>query len=203
MAWIERFGSIRPEAEVGALTKHAVELLAAQGAQVEALSSPIFDNVFETYVVIATTAHAARLEQIEKQWGDKITASLRQSIARGLTYSAAQWQRASDSRTVLFRAVQRLFESYDVLVTPTMNAPPVGLDAGGSIESQMYAEWAGYLYPFNLTGNPALSVPCGFTADGLPVGLQLVGAYHDEQRLIDIALAIESAGGWSDRRPAC
>ena len=203
VAWIERFGNIQPEAEVGALTKHAVELLAAQGAQIEALSSPIFDNVFETYVVIATTAHAARLEQIEKQWGDKITASLRQSIARGLTYSAAQWQRASDSRTVLFRAVQRLFESYDVLVTPTMNAPPVGLDAGGSIESQMYAEWAGYLYPFNLTGNPALSVPCGFTADGLPVGLQLVGAYHDEQRLIDVALAIERAGGWSDRRPVC
>jgi aspartyl-tRNA(Asn)/glutamyl-tRNA(Gln) amidotransferase subunit A len=203
VAWIERFGSVRPEAEVGALTKRAVELLASQGAQVEALSSPIFDNVFETYVVIATAAHAARLEPMAKQWGDKITASLRQSIARGLTYSAAQWQRASDSRSALFRAVQRLFESYDILVTPTMNAPPVGLDAGGSIESEMYAQWAGYLYPFNLTGNPALSVPCGFTAGGLPVGLQLVGAYHDEQRLIDVALALERAGGRPDRRPMC
>jgi aspartyl-tRNA(Asn)/glutamyl-tRNA(Gln) amidotransferase subunit A len=203
VAWIENFGSVRPEAEVGALTRRAVELLAAQGAQVEALASPIFDNVFETYVVIATTAHAARLEAVDKQWGDKITASLRQSIARGLHYSAAQWQRASDSRSVLFRAVQRLFENYDVLITPTMNAPPVDLDAGGSIESQMYAEWAGYLYPFNLTGNPALSVPCGFTTGGLPVGLQLVGAWHDEQRLIDIARAIEHADGWSQRRPAC
>jgi aspartyl-tRNA(Asn)/glutamyl-tRNA(Gln) amidotransferase subunit A len=203
VAWIESFGSVRPEAEVGALTKHAVELLAAQGARVEALSSPIFDNAFDIYVVIATTAHAARLERLVEQWGDKITASLRQSVARGLNYSAAQWQRASDSRTALFRAVQRLFESYDVLVTPTMNAPPVGLDAGGSIESEMYAEWAGYLYPFNLTGNPALSVPCGFTASGLPVGLQLVGAYHDEQRLIDVALAIERAGGWPERRPMC
>jgi aspartyl-tRNA(Asn)/glutamyl-tRNA(Gln) amidotransferase subunit A len=203
VAWIESFGSVRPEAEVGALTKHAVALLAAQGARVEALSSPIFDNAFDIYVVIATTAHAARLERVAEQWGDKITASLRQSIARGLNYSAAQWQRASDSRTALFRAVQRLFESYDVLVTPTMNAPPVGLDAGGSIESEMYAEWAGYLYPFNLTGNPALSVPCGFTASGLPVGLQLVGAYHDEQRLIDVALAIERAGGWPERRPMC
>jgi aspartyl-tRNA(Asn)/glutamyl-tRNA(Gln) amidotransferase subunit A len=203
VAWIERFGSVRPEAEVGALTKCAVELLAAQGARVEALSTPIFDNAFETYVVIATAAHAARLEAVAKQWGDKITASLRQSIARGLGYSAAQWQRTSDSRTVLFRAVQRLFESYDVLVTPTMNAPPVGLDAGGSIESEMYAEWAGYLYPFNLTGNPGLSVPCGFTAGGLPVGLQLVGAYHDEQRLIDVAQAIERTGNWSERRPTC
>jgi aspartyl-tRNA(Asn)/glutamyl-tRNA(Gln) amidotransferase subunit A len=203
VAWIERFGSVYPEPEVGALTKRAVELLAAQGAHIEALSSPVFDNVFETYVVIATSAHAARLEAVEKQWGDKITASLRQSIKRGLTYSAAQWQRASDSRSALFRNVQRLFESYDVLITPTMNAPPVGLNAGGSIESPMYAEWAGYLYPFNLTGNPALSVPCGFTAGGLPVGLQLVGAYHDEQRLIDIALAVDAAGDWSERHPVC
>jgi aspartyl-tRNA(Asn)/glutamyl-tRNA(Gln) amidotransferase subunit A len=170
---------------------------------VEALASPIFDDVFDTYVVIATTAHAARLEALAARWGEMITASLRQSIARGLSYSAAQWQRASDNRSVLFRAVQRLFNSYDILITPTLSAPPVGLDAGGSIESQMYAEWAAYLYPFNLTGNPALSVPCGFTALGLPVGLQLVGAYHDEQRLIDVALAIEHAGGWSERRPAC
>lgn len=203
VAWIENFGSVRPEAEVAALTKRAVVLLADQGAHVEVVSTPLFDDVFDTYVVIATSAHAARMEALAAQWGDKITLSLRQSIARGLTYSAAQWQRASDRRSALFRAVQRLFENYDVLVTPTMNAPPVGLDAGGSIATEFYAEWAGYLYPFNLTGNPALSVPCGFTTGGLPVGLQLVGAYHDEQRLIDAARAIESAGGWSERRPAC
>jgi aspartyl-tRNA(Asn)/glutamyl-tRNA(Gln) amidotransferase subunit A len=203
VAWIECFGDVRPEAEVGALAARAVQMLADRGAHVEAVTTPIFNDVFDTYVVIATTAHAARLEAVSAKWGEKITPSLRQSIARGLSYSAADWQRASDRRSVLFRAVQRLFENYDVVVTPTMNAPPVGLDAGGSIESQMYAEWAGYLYPFNLTGNPALSVPCGFTAAGLPVGLQLIGAYHDEQRLIDVARAIESAGGWSVQRPAC
>jgi hypothetical protein len=69
--------------------------------------------------------------------------------------------------------------------------------------SHMYAEWAAYLYPFNLTGNPAPSVPWGFTTAGLPVGLQLVGAYHDKQRLIDLAQMIESASGWSGRRHAC
>jgi aspartyl-tRNA(Asn)/glutamyl-tRNA(Gln) amidotransferase subunit A len=203
VAWIECFGDVRPEAEVRALAARAMQMLADRGAHVEAVTTPIFNDVFDTYVVIATTAHAARLEAVAAKWGEKITPSLRQSIARGLSYSAADWQRASDRRSVLFRAVQRLFENYDVVVTPTMNAPPVGLDAGGSIESQMYAEWAGYLYPFNLTGNPALSVPCGFTAAGLPVGLQLIGAYHDEQRLIDVARAIESAGGWSVQRPAC
>jgi len=65
----------------------------------------------------------------------------------------------------------------------------------------MYAEWAGYLYPFNLTGHPAMSVPCGFTAEGLPVGLQLIGPWFGEQRMIDVATALENAGRWSERRP--
>ena len=151
-------------------------------------------------MVIATTAHAARLESVAQKWGDRLTPSIRESIARGLTYSAAEWQRASDRRTVLFRAVQRLFEGFDLIVTPTMTAPAKPLDAGGSIASAMYAEWAGYLYPFDLTGHPAMSVPCGF-AEGLPVGLQLIGPWFGEQRLIDVATALEDAGRWSERRP--
>ncbi len=203
VAWIENFGQVRPDKEVAALTTAAVQMLARQGARIEPVSTPIFDDVFDYYVVIATTAHAARLEALVARWGDRITPSLRQSVTRGLGYSAAEWQRASDRRSVLFRAVQRLLEAYDVIVTPTLTAPPVKLDAGGSIESPMYAEWAGYLYPFNLTGNPALSVPCGFTAGGLPIGLQLIGAYHAEQKLIDVAQVIEDAGEWRARRPDC
>jgi len=141
------------------------------------------------------------LQSIAEKFGDKITASLRSSIARGLTYSAAEWQRASDKRTALFRSVQRLFERFDLIATPTMNAAPKLLDAGGSIASEMYAEWAGYLYPFNLTGHPALSVPCGFTAAGLPVGLQLVGPWFGEQWMLNIAMLLERTERWSDRRP--
>jgi aspartyl-tRNA(Asn)/glutamyl-tRNA(Gln) amidotransferase subunit A len=66
----------------------------------------------------------------------------------------------------------------------------------------MDAEWAGYLYPFNLTGHPAMSVPCGFTTDGLPIGLQLIGPWFGEQRMIDVATALENTGRWSDRLPS-
>jgi aspartyl-tRNA(Asn)/glutamyl-tRNA(Gln) amidotransferase subunit A len=202
VAWIQRFGDVAPEPAVADLTGRAVKMLEQQGAQIETPTVPAFENVFDTYVVIATTAHAARFESIAQKFGDKLTPSIRESIARGLTYSAAEWQRASDRRTGLFRAVQRLFERFDLIVTPTMTAPPKSLDAGGSIASEMYSEWAGYLYPFNLTGHPAMSVPCGFTTEGLPVGLQLIGPWFGEQRTIDVASALERAGRWSENRPS-
>lgn len=99
------------------------------------------------------------------------------------------------------RAVQELFARFDVLATPTMTAPPKPLNAGGSIATEMYAEWGAPLYPFNLTAHPALSVPAGFTADGLPVGLQLVGPWFGEEKLLHLASLLEAKARWHERRP--
>jgi aspartyl-tRNA(Asn)/glutamyl-tRNA(Gln) amidotransferase subunit A len=187
---------------VAAATARAVKTLEALGAHIETPQVPALEGVFDTYLVIATTAHAARLQGFVDKFGDRMTESLRASIARGATWSAADWQRASDRRTVLFRAVQRLFDKFDLIVTPAMTTPARTVDAGGSIATAMYAEWAGYLYPFNLTGHPAMSVPCGFSAAGLPIGLQLIGPWFGEQRMFDVALALEQAERWSERRPA-
>jgi aspartyl-tRNA(Asn)/glutamyl-tRNA(Gln) amidotransferase subunit A len=202
VAWIERFGDVRPDPEVAAATGLAVAELASLGAKIETPEVPELAHVFDTYVVIATTAHVARLQGFAETFGDRLTDSIRASIARGSTYSAADWQRASDRRTVLFRAVQRLFETFDLIVTPTMTTPAKTVDAGGSIATEMYADWAGYLYPFNLTGHPAMSLSCGFSAENLPIGLQLIGPWYGEQRMLDVALALEQAARWSERRPA-
>jgi Asp-tRNA(Asn)/Glu-tRNA(Gln) amidotransferase A subunit family amidase len=97
--------------------------------------------------------------------------------------------------------VQRLFERFDVLATPTLTAPPKPVDAGGAINTLMYAEWAKSLYPFNLTGHPAASVPCGLTSDGLPVGLQIIAPWYAERRLIDLAAFLEASRPWAQSRP--
>jgi aspartyl-tRNA(Asn)/glutamyl-tRNA(Gln) amidotransferase subunit A len=130
-----------------------------------------------------------------------MTPSFLDSVAKGEKWSAIDWIRAHDRRTSLFRAVQALFEKFDVIATPTMTAPPKPLDAGGSIATEMYAEWAAPLYPFNLTGHPALSVPAGFSAGGLPVGLQLVGPWLAEERLLRLAAVLETIAPWHERRP--
>lgn len=201
IGWIENFGRYRTDPEVARLTRAAVMALAAEGASVEELHDPCFDDVFETYVVLATTAHATRLGPLAERAGEAMTESLRTSIARGALYSSVEWQRAGDKRTTLFRSVQRLFERFDIIATPTMIAPPTRVDAGGSIETAMYAEWAAPLYPFNLTGHPAASVPAGLTADGLPVGLQLVGPWFAEPRILDVAALLEHLHGPARRPP--
>jgi aspartyl-tRNA(Asn)/glutamyl-tRNA(Gln) amidotransferase subunit A len=130
-----------------------------------------------------------------------MTPSMLDSIAKGKKWSVADLVGANDQRTCLFRAVQLLFERFDIIATPTMTAPPKRLDAGGSIATEMYAEWAAPLYPFNLTGHPAMSVPAGFTTDGLPVGLQLVGPWFAEERLLRLAALLEAIAPWYERRP--
>src|SRR5437016_3312446 len=100
---------------------------------------------------------------------------------------------------------REFFETYDLLLTPTIACPPfpIGLDnpteiAGKRVEP--YA-WIPFTYPFNLTGQPAASVPCGFTNEGLPIGLQIVGRRFDDAGVLGAAAAFERARPWADRRP--
>ena len=201
IGWVEHFGRYRTDPNVARLTREAVRTLEREGAHVEPLADPCFNDVFDTYVVIATVAHAARLAPLAAKWRDRMSPSMLDSIEKGGRYRAVDLQCASDRRTALFRSVQALFSRFDVIATPTMTAPPPRLDAGGSVATAWYAEWAAPLYPFNLTGHPAVSVPAGFTGDGLPVGLQLVAPWWAEQRLLDLCRILEQVGGWGARRP--
>jgi aspartyl-tRNA(Asn)/glutamyl-tRNA(Gln) amidotransferase subunit A len=192
IGWIENFGRYRTDLEVARITASAIGVLADQGAIVEPLHDPCFDDIFDVYTVIASSGHAIRLGAQAERFAAAVTDTLRDSIARGKRWSAMDWLRAHEKRTSLFRAVQRLFSRFDVIATPTMTAPPPLVDAGGSIATQMYAEWAAALYPFNLTGHPAISIPAGFTENRLPVGLQLVGPWFAEEALLDLASCQEA-----------
>jgi aspartyl-tRNA(Asn)/glutamyl-tRNA(Gln) amidotransferase subunit A len=202
IGWVEHFGGYRIEPEVGRLTAEAVDSLAREGGIVEEVHDAAFDDVFDTYTMIASAAHAARYGGLAERWAAQMTPSMLDSINKGRKWSAMDLVLAGDRRTQLFRAVQALFGRFDIIATPTMIAPPKPLDAGGSIATEMYAEWAAPLYPFNLTGHPAISVPAGFTEDGLPVGLQLVGPWYAEEQLLSVASRLEALHAWHERRPS-
>src|SRR5581483_11492264 len=97
------------------------------------------------------------------------------------------------------------FERYDLLLTPTVACPafPVGLDNATEIAGTPVGpfEWTPFTWPFNLTGQPAASVTAGFTKEGLPVGLQIVGRRFDDVTVLRAAAAFERARPWADRRP--
>jgi aspartyl-tRNA(Asn)/glutamyl-tRNA(Gln) amidotransferase subunit A len=98
-----------------------------------------------------------------------------------------------------------LFEKYDLLVTPTLACPPfaIGLDNPTEIAGTpvgAYA-WIPFTFPFNLTGQPAASVPVGFTRDGLPIGLQIVGRRFADVDVLRASAAFERARPWAEARP--
>ena len=124
---------------------------------------------------------------------------LEQARAIGRT----EYMEAIDRRVAFSRAARQFLETFDVLVTPTMAVPPfeAGPLSPDGYDPENWIEWSPFTYPFNLTGQPAISVPCGFTEAGLPVGLQIAGQYYDEATVLRVARAYEAAHPTTDRRP--
>ena len=135
--------------------------------------------------------------------------TLRIWIAEGDKASAIEVQEAMAVRTRLYRQVEGWFNDVDLVLTPTLarealagDHDPFGpviidnQDAGGLRDG-----WYPYTHPFNLTGHPALTIPAGWTEAGLPTGLQIVGPWLGDARILEAALTLEEAMPWADRRP--
>ena len=97
----------------------------------------------------------------------------------------------------------RFYETYDLLLTPTMPmvAFEAGLESPPESSGRRWTSWAGFSYPFNMTQQPAASVPCGFSDSGLPIGLQIVGPRHSDTRVLRACRAFELARPWAGHRP--
>ena len=128
-------------------------------------------------------------------------------FARGV--SAIEHSQALLARTTFYEQARQFFETCDLLLTPQM---PVGAwskepgreegprEIGGQPTPSMFDRLP-FTYPFNLTGQPAATVPCGFTSEGLPVGLQIVGRWHDEPTVFRAAACFEADQPWAQARP--
>jgi len=151
----------------------------------------------------------ARLDRFLESDRDRLDPSLVAALEEGRRQDLLDVQAAPAGRSALFLRVQALFEAHDLIVTPTVSAPPPPFDQGqdepmhinGELAGPIRANWYGYTGTFNHTGHPAISVPMGFTPDGLPAGLHAVGRWYDEQRLIDLAAAFETLAPWAGRWP--
>jgi len=124
-------------------------------------------------------------------------------------YTAIEYQQANLARTRFYEQARAWFEDVDLLLTPQM---PVGAwshqpgtDEGpktiGGVKPRSMYDRLHFTYPFNLTNQPAATVPCGFTDDGLPVGLQIVGKWHADATVLRAAACFEAAQPWAHLRP--
>lgn len=121
-------------------------------------------------------------------------------------YTLEQYFAAINKKRAFGAAACRTFEAFDILLMPTM--PLTAFDASGEVPAGGEADaplpwitWTPYTYPFNLTGQPAMSLPCGLTSDGLPVGLQIVGPWGSDTLVMEISRQVEAAIGFSDLHP--
>jgi aspartyl-tRNA(Asn)/glutamyl-tRNA(Gln) amidotransferase subunit A len=126
-------------------------------------------------------------------------------VERAAAWPATKYVQAWFDRLAWNLPVQQLFEKYTLLLTPTLPCRPFAAerDHPGEIAGTPVGryEWIPYTFPFNLTGNPAASIPCGFTTDGLPIGLQIVGRRFDEVTVLRASAAFEEAYPWAEHKP--
>lgn len=196
-------------AAVDAAFGDALNTLEALGARVEPFDGDGFD-VEPIWRAINHTTWRARFAPMAERDGDRMSPSLLRQLALAEDVSGVAYQQAMFDRAALFRRVQALLETADFLVTPTLQreAPPIDQDLFDPLEIDGVAygdvrpNWFPWTMPFNLTGHPAVSLPCGFTPAGLPLGLQVVGRFREDAALLRAASLFEAAAGLTERWPA-
>jgi amidase len=129
------------------------------------------------------------------------------NLEKGLALTGAEVARAGRLRTKVFNTMKAFMDRYEFLVVPVNQVPPFSVDEPfpttiNGVAMETYIDWMKSCFYITVTGHPAISVPCGFSPEGLPVGVQIVGRYRDEFGVLQLAKAFESATGVGRRRPA-
>lgn len=182
-----------------AAAEEAIVVFKDLGAQIEDCEIPQVPDIIaagRTIVLAeATTYHAARALSHPQLFSSAIL----QTVEAGNKLPAVQYVQAQRAREVITQAFTETMGRFDALIMPTTPVP-----ACKASEDTPALTWlrSRNTFPFNLTGAPAISLPCGFTQDGMPIGLQLVGRAFDEFTLLRIANAYEQATRWHTMRPA-
>lgn len=200
VAWMPRCGNRLLDPEVEAATTAAVRRMESAGATVEQVELD-FVSLERHFLVVLESTLAARIGDQLERFEDRIDPSLAGVVRRGRQHGAVALQEAGFARTRCFAQLQSLFERFDVLVSPTVSAPPLPVDTdphgivtiAGEPAGTIRGAWYPYTYPMNLTGHPALSMPCGSSRIGLPIGLQLAARWHDDRFLLGVAGLVEAA----------
>jgi aspartyl-tRNA(Asn)/glutamyl-tRNA(Gln) amidotransferase subunit A len=200
IAWSPRLGyADRVDPQVEALTAAAARAFESFGAHVEE-ADPGFPDPIEILNPLWRTGAWAALRTIpEDRWSEMDPGFVRLAM-RGREITGADFAMALNARGPLHAAMARFHERYDLLLTPTLATPAFEGGHDTPPDGRFGDDWLGwspYSYPFNLSLQPAASIPCGLTREGLPVGLQVVGPMMREDLVLRAARAFEAAHPWA------
>jgi amidase len=206
IAWSRNLGRYPVQPAINEVCDKSRPVFAALGCQVEDGEPDLrdADDIFQT--LRAWSFAQSRSQDLERH-RDLIKDTVIWNIEQGLKLSGADVSRAELKRTLLYHRVREFMERYEFLVLPvTQVAPfPVEIDWVKEIDGvkmETYIDWMASCYTITVTGLPAISVPCGFTKEGLPIGLQIVGRHRRDFDVLQLAYAFEQATLYGQTRPA-
>ncbi|GFH33944.1 amidase [Streptomyces pacificus] len=188
-------GQVAVRPAVASAVRAAVGRLAGLGAYIEEADPDIADPV-DTFHTLWFTGAARLVQHFGGEQRELLDPGLREVCAEGERASALDYLAAVDARMDLGRRLGRFHTGYDLLVTPTLpvTAFEAGAEVPGGSAHRRWTGWTPFTYPFNLTQQPAATVPCGVDEDGLPVGVQLVGPRHADALVLRAAHALYVSG---------
>jgi aspartyl-tRNA(Asn)/glutamyl-tRNA(Gln) amidotransferase subunit A len=198
LGWVERVDG-EVEATVAAVAKRFAEL----GAHVSDADPPGGDPSSFFKTLYASSAGFLLADYPEEKLA-MLDPNLRLLVEESRAITRKDFQQATAERAAYGAGMKAFMRDYDFLVTPMIAVPAFDTplvtpyDPNGS----MWMEWTPFTYPFNLTQQPAASVPCGFTESGLPIGIQIVGRHGDDARVLQAAYALEKLLSLADRHPS-
>jgi Asp-tRNA(Asn)/Glu-tRNA(Gln) amidotransferase A subunit family amidase len=210
IAYLRDLGCVPMDPAVVEVCNAAIDAFEQLGCRIEEEDRIDFSDTVEAYGLINATRRAATIDRFLPERASELDPEVvwRWELAGSRT--ATDFGKAVVVQTSAYERVRGLLQQYDLLVTPTAPTPAFALELGaaggypheiaGKRINNVFEQLA-LTFLFNLTGNPAISVPAGWTDEGLPVGLQIVGPWRDDAAVLGAAAAYERVRPWRDRWP--
>jgi len=207
IAWSSDMGGLPVDKRVCEAIEAKRHIFEELGCTVEN-ACPDFRHAHEIAMTLRAYSYVLRLSAVMDQHPGVLKKTIVRDIESGRKLSAVQLAQIERLRTALFQRIHRFMQTYDFMVFPVNQVPPFSIDQEyiteiGGVKMDNYIDWVRSLYYVTATTHPAISTPCGFTDDGLPVGLQIVGRHRGEFELLQIAYAFQQATQTGLRRPVC
>jgi amidase len=207
VAWSRDLGGLPMEPQVLRALAPARKILADLGCVVDD-AEPDFSGATESFETLRAIGFLQKYGALAEQHGETLKDTVLWNVAEGRRRTGADVARAEALRTQLFHRMRAFLERHEFLVCPVNQLAPYPVEvewpreiAGTRMDN--YLDWMKSCYYITITGHPAISVPAGFTPEGLPVGLQIVGRYRDDFGVLQLAHAFESATQTWKERPQC
>ena len=205
VAFSPDLGIARVDGEVREICASAARLFEGMGAVVEEACIDLGDAE-ETFQTLRAVQFVASYSDLLEHHRDELKPEVIWNLEKGYALTAREIAEAELARGALYHRAAQFFETYDILVCPTVAVPPFDVDLRyvdeiNGVRMDNYMSWLLITFSISLTACPAISVPCGFTRGGLPVGLQIVGPRAREDLLLEAAALFEEAVGLAERVP--